>query len=144
MAARRDLGRQFGQQDLYRDDIALGQDQTRRPTVARIVGCRLDRTAIADTDAAQKQWWSVADRLRPRVPKLAALFDTAEAAVTRLVGVILLEQNDEWAIQRRFGTIETLAPISDAPPVLPACGGSLTAARPRSVTSGASTPRHGT
>ena len=120
--------------------------------------------AEADAEAAQKQWRSVADQLRPRVPKLAALMDTAEAdvlafmtfpkehrakihstnplerlngeikrrtdvvgifpneaAVTRLVGAILLEQNDEWAIQRRYMTLETLAPISDAPPVsLPA------------------------
>ena len=44
-----------------------------------------------------------------------------EAAVTRLVGALLLEQNDEWAIQRRYMTLETLAPISDDPAVsLPA------------------------
>jgi putative transposase len=44
-----------------------------------------------------------------------------EAAVTRLVGAILLEQNDEWAVQRRYMSLETLAPISDAPNVsLPA------------------------
>ena len=40
-----------------------------------------------------------------------------EAAVTRLVGAILLEQNDEWAIQRRYMSLETLAPISDVPTV---------------------------
>ena len=34
--------------------------------------------AEADPDAARKQWRSVADQLRPRVPKLAALMDTAE------------------------------------------------------------------
>ena len=40
-----------------------------------------------------------------------------EAAVTRLVGALLLEQNDEWATQRRYMTLETLAPISDHPNV---------------------------
>ena len=40
-----------------------------------------------------------------------------EAAVTRLVGAILLEQNDEWAVQRRTMTLETLAPVSDALPI---------------------------
>ena len=44
-----------------------------------------------------------------------------EAAVTRLVGALLLEQNDEWATQRRYMTLETLTPISDDPNVsLPA------------------------
>ncbi len=120
--------------------------------------------AEADADAARKQWRSVADQLRPRVPKLAALMDSAEAdvlafmtfpkehrakihstnplervngeikrrtnvvgifpneaAITRLVGAILLEQNDEWAVQRRYMSLETLAPVSDAPTVsLPA------------------------
>ena len=33
-------------------------------------------------------------------------------AITRLVGAILLEQNDEWAVCRRYMTLETLAQIS--------------------------------
>ena len=120
--------------------------------------------AEADPDAARKQWRNVADQLRPRVPKLAALMDAAEddvlafmaflkehrakihstnplerlngeikrrtdvvgifpneAAVMRLVGAILLEQNDEWAVQRRYMSLETLAPVSDDPTIsLPA------------------------
>ena len=37
-----------------------------------------------------------------------------EAAITRLVGAILLEQNDEWTVQRaRYMTLETIAPLSD-------------------------------
>jgi putative transposase len=37
-----------------------------------------------------------------------------EEAITRLVGAILLEQNDEWAVQRgRYMTLETIAPLSD-------------------------------
>ncbi len=39
-----------------------------------------------------------------------------EDAVTRLVGAILLEQNDEWAVQRgRYMTLATIAPLSDDP-----------------------------
>jgi putative transposase len=45
-----------------------------------------------------------------------------EDAIVRLVGAILLEQNDEWAVQRgRYMTLETIAPLSDDPAVsLPA------------------------
>jgi putative transposase len=118
-------------------------------------------TAFAqdDAEAASQQWRKVADQLRPKLPKLAALMDEAEhdvlaymtfpaahrtklhstnpierlngeikrrtevvgifpneAAITRLVGAILLEQNDEWAVQRaRYMTLETIAPLSDDP-----------------------------
>jgi transposase-like protein len=118
-------------------------------------------TAFAqdDAEAACGQWRKVADQLRPKTPKLAALMDEAEAdvlaymafpaahrtklhstnpierlngeikrrtevvgifpneaAITRLIGAILLEQNDEWAVQRsRYMTLETMAPLSDDP-----------------------------
>ena len=118
-------------------------------------------TAFAqdDAEAASTQWRRVADQLRPKVPKLAALMDEAETdvlaymtfpkehraklhstnplerlngeikrrtdvvgifpnedAIVRLVGAILLEQNDEWAVQRaRYMTLETIAPLSDDP-----------------------------
>ena len=37
-----------------------------------------------------------------------------KAAVTRLIGALLLEQNDEWAVQRaRYMSLETIAPLSD-------------------------------
>jgi hypothetical protein len=38
-----------------------------------------------------------------------------EDAITRLIGALLLEQNDEWAVQRgRYMSLETIAPLSDA------------------------------
>ena len=37
-----------------------------------------------------------------------------EAAITRLVGALLLEQSDEWAVRRaRYLTLETMAPLGD-------------------------------
>ena len=38
-----------------------------------------------------------------------------EDAITRLVGAILLEQNDEWAVSRRYMTLESIAQTSDNP-----------------------------
>ncbi|WP_201456059.1 IS256 family transposase, partial [Bradyrhizobium macuxiense] len=45
-----------------------------------------------------------------------------EDAIVRLIGAILLEQNDAWAVQRAsYMTLETIAPLSDDPTVsLPA------------------------
>jgi transposase-like protein len=128
--------------------------RSQRRVVSAFIG-----TAFAqeDADAARAQWRQVADQLRPRVPKLAAFLDQAEAdvlafmtfpkdhrtklhstnplerlngeikrrtdvagifpneaAITRLVGALLLEQNDEWAVQRaRYITLESIAPLGD-------------------------------
>ena len=38
-----------------------------------------------------------------------------EAAITRLVGALLLEQNDEWAVQRaRYMTLERITPLGES------------------------------
>jgi putative transposase len=124
-------------------------------------------TALAQESpaAASVQWRAVADQIRPKVPKLAAIMDAAETdvlayisfprehwaklhsnnphervngeikrrtevvgifpneeGITRLVGAILLKQNDEWTVQRsRYMTLESVATLSDDPLVsLPA------------------------
>jgi len=109
-------------------------------------------------EAAHQQWRQVADALRERFPKLAALMDGSreevlaymafarehwpqiastnplervnkeikrrtnvvgifpnDAAVVRLVGALMLETNDEWAVSRRYMTLETLGAMSDTP-----------------------------
>ncbi len=51
-----------------------------------------------------------------RRTNVVAIFPN-EDAIERLVGALLLEQNDEWAVCRRYMTLETLAGLSDDPNV---------------------------
>ncbi|MDE1145267.1 MAG: IS256 family transposase [Azospirillaceae bacterium] len=141
-----------------RNALAHAGKQGRR-VVAAFIG-----TAFAQDDAtaARTQWRQVADQLRPKVGKLAALMDEAEEdvlafmsfpaahraklhstnpierlngeikrrtevvgifpnedAITRLVGAVLMEINDEWAVQRgRYMTLETIAAVGDDPTIM--------------------------
>ena len=77
-----------------------------------------------DQKSATQVWRQVADQLRTRWPKLGACMDEAETdvlaytgfpnedSIVRLVGAVLLEQNDEWQLQHRYMQIEGMAELN--------------------------------
>jgi putative transposase len=42
---------------------------------------------------------------------------TNDEAIIRLVGALILETNDEWAVARRYMSLETIARVTDNPTV---------------------------
>ena len=55
------------------------------------------------------------ERLNKEVKRRADVVDIFpnEASIMRLVGAILLEQNDEWQLQHRYITLDTMNTLSE-------------------------------
>lgn len=59
--------------------------------------------------------------LTVRHRRQTAIGKIVEAVIIRLVGALMLETNDEWAVARRYMSLEMLARVADNPNVrLPA------------------------
>jgi transposase-like protein len=120
------MGAAFGQ-----DDADAAKQQWRK--VADQLRSKLPKLAglldEAETDVLAYMTFPVAHRAKlhstnplerlngeiKRRTEVVEIFPN-EAAIVRLVGVILLEQNDEWAVQRsRYLSLETIATLSDNP-----------------------------
>ena len=48
----------------------------------------------------------------PRRTSVVGIFPN-DASITRLVGAMVLEQNDEWGLNRRYTQLEGLQTLSD-------------------------------
>jgi putative transposase len=95
-----------------------------RPRFDRLAGLmdEAEHDVLAHMDFPKDHWRQLhstnpLERLNGEIKRR-----TDVVAIFRLVGALLLEQNDEWAVTRRYMTLETLDGLSDDP-----------AARPRSI-----------
>jgi len=111
------------------DDAAAARKQWRdvadqmRPRLPKLAGlldeAEADVLAYMDFPAqhrAKIHSTNLLERLNGEIKRRADVVGIFrnEAAVTRLIGALLLEQNDEWTTQRaRYMTLETIAPMSD-------------------------------
>lgn len=108
-----------------RDQWRTVADQLRErlPKIARLMDDAED-DVLAHMGFPREHWAKIhstnpLERLNGEIKRrtdVVGIFPN-EAAIYRLVGALLLEQNDEWALQRRYMTLETLAGVGDNPVV---------------------------
>ena len=104
-------------------DNVAGALRERAPKLAALMD-EAREDVLAYTAFPKEHWPQIAstnplERLNGEVKRrsdVVGIFPNP-AAVVRLVGALMLEQNDEWAVSRRYMTLESLAVLSDAPRV---------------------------
>jgi transposase-like protein len=93
----------------------------RAPKLAELMdGARED--VLAYTAFPRDHWAQIAstnplERLNGEIKRrsdVVGIFPN-DRSIIRLVGALMLEQNDEWAVSRRYMSLESLAPVSDDP-----------------------------
>ena len=88
--------------------LATLMDEAEEDVLAYMTFPKEHRTKLHSTNPLER----VNGEVKRRV-EVVGIFPN-EAAIVRLVGAILLEQNDEWAVQRaRYMTLESIAPLGD-------------------------------
>ena len=93
--------------------------QPRHPKLAELM-LRAEEDVLAYKTFPQAHWRQIhstnpLERLNKEIKRrtnVVGIFPN-EAAIRRLVGALMLEQNDEWAVTRRYMTLETVAAICE-------------------------------
>jgi putative transposase len=108
-----------------RDQWRIVADQLRErfPKIARVMDDAED-DVLAHMGFPKEHWSKIhstnpLERLNGEIKRrtdVVGIFPN-EPAIYRLVGALLLEQNDEWALQRRYMSLETLAGVGDNPTI---------------------------
>ena len=107
--------------------IVTDQLRERFPRLAQMMGAA-EHEVLAFMDFPKEHRvkihsTNVLERLNGEVKRRAdvvGIFPN-DKSIVRLVGALLMEQNDEYAIQKRYMSLESLAAMSENPPIrLPA------------------------
>jgi len=86
-------------------------DSSRDDVLAYMAFPREHWTQIASTNPLER-----VNREVKRRADVIGIFPNDEAII-RLVGALMLETNDEWAVARRYMSLETLARVTDNPTI---------------------------
>ena len=91
--------------------LAAIMDESEHDVLAYMAFPAAQRTRLHSTNRPERLIGEIERRIN-----LVGIFPNEEA-ITRLIGAILLEQNDEWAVQRaKYMTLEPIASVSETVP----------------------------